>query len=82
MYIDIYISNRACSLLLSGGQAGGRKALWAVNAPKILAVGYEQEDDAEAMGAFEKIGGLVRTNEVQVEDYRFVCACQSWWNRK
>lgn len=37
-----------------------------MNAPKILAVGYEHEDDVEAMGAFEKIGGLVRTNEVQV----------------
>lgn len=40
-------------------QEAGRKALWAVNGPRILQVGYEDEEDPKVMEAYEQIGSLV-----------------------
>lgn len=55
-----------CTALLSlcdavrGFQEGGRQALWSVNGPRILQVGYEDEEDPASMEAFERVGALVR----------------------
>lgn len=40
-------------------QEAGRRALWSVNGPRILQVGYEDEDDPKVMEAYELIGSLV-----------------------
>ncbi|KAK8971449.1 hypothetical protein KSP40_PGU004564 [Platanthera guangdongensis] len=37
----------------------GRSALWSVNGPRILQVGYEDEEDSTVIEAFELIGSLV-----------------------
>ncbi|KAE8724616.1 ARM repeat superfamily protein isoform 3 [Hibiscus syriacus] len=34
----------------------GRRALWSVNGPRILQVGYEDEEDPKVMEAYEQIG--------------------------
>ncbi|XP_078165008.1 ARM repeat superfamily protein [Carex rostrata] len=41
----------------------GRKALWAVNGPRILQVGYEDEEDPKVMEAYEQIGSLLVDND-------------------
>jgi len=40
-------------------QDDGRKSLWSVNGPRILQVGYEDEEDPKVMEAYELIGSLV-----------------------
>jgi hypothetical protein len=45
--------------LWGGFQEGGRRALWAVNGPRILQVGYEDEEDPKVMEAYERVGALV-----------------------
>nr|DAD34857.1 TPA_asm: hypothetical protein HUJ06_005497 [Nelumbo nucifera] len=40
-------------------QEAGRRALWSVNGPRILQVGYEDEEDPKVMEAYEQIGSLV-----------------------
>uniref|UniRef100_A0A452XP80 Protein HGH1 homolog n=1 Tax=Aegilops tauschii subsp. strangulata TaxID=200361 RepID=A0A452XP80_AEGTS len=40
-------------------QDDGRKAFWSVNGPRILQVGYEDEEDLKVMGAYELIGSLL-----------------------
>lgn len=40
-------------------QEGGRRALWSVNAVKILKIGYEDEEDPQVMEAYERLGSLV-----------------------
>ncbi|MBA0805693.1 hypothetical protein Gohar_005185 [Gossypium harknessii] len=37
----------------------GRRALWSVNGPRILQVGYEDEEDPKVMEAYEQIGSLL-----------------------
>ncbi|KAJ4750567.1 ARM repeat superfamily protein [Rhynchospora pubera] len=44
-------------------QEAGRKALWAVNGPRILQVGYEDEEDPKVMEAYEQIGSLLVGND-------------------
>ncbi|XP_058083804.1 uncharacterized protein LOC131231573 [Magnolia sinica] len=40
-------------------QDAGRRALWSVNGPRILQVGYEDEEDPKVMEAYEQIGSLL-----------------------
>ncbi|XP_059655864.1 uncharacterized protein LOC132302890 isoform X2 [Cornus florida] len=40
-------------------QEAGRRALWSVNGPRILQVGYEDEEDPKVMAAYEQIGSLL-----------------------
>ncbi|CAI9096620.1 OLC1v1032811C1 [Oldenlandia corymbosa var. corymbosa] len=40
-------------------QDAGRRAFWSVNGPRILQVGYEDEEDPKVMGAFEQVGSLL-----------------------
>ncbi|KAF5183572.1 Hgh1-like protein [Thalictrum thalictroides] len=40
-------------------QEAGRRALWSVNGPKILEIGYEDEEDAKVMDAYERVGSLL-----------------------
>ncbi|XP_022733735.1 protein HGH1 homolog isoform X1 [Durio zibethinus] len=40
-------------------QEAGRRAFWSVNGPRILQVGYEDEEDPKVMEAYEQIGSLV-----------------------
>ncbi|PKA51318.1 hypothetical protein AXF42_Ash002681 [Apostasia shenzhenica] len=40
-------------------QNAGRSALWSVNGPRILQVGYEDEEDPKVMEAYELVGSLV-----------------------
>ncbi|XP_010926545.2 uncharacterized protein [Elaeis guineensis] len=43
-------------------QEAGRRALWSVNGPRILQVGYEDEEDPKVMEAYELIGSLLVSN--------------------
>ncbi|KAK9090715.1 hypothetical protein Sjap_023892 [Stephania japonica] len=47
------------SLYLISLQDAGRRALWSVNGPRILQVGYEDEEDPKVMEAYEQIGSLL-----------------------
>ncbi|TYH96621.1 hypothetical protein ES332_A12G189900v1 [Gossypium tomentosum] len=40
-------------------QEAGRRALWSVNGPRILQVGYEDEEDPKVMEAYKQIGSLL-----------------------
>lgn len=40
-------------------QEAGRRALWSLNGPRILQVGYEDEEDPKVMEAYERIGSLL-----------------------
>ncbi|KAK0573621.1 hypothetical protein LWI29_011044 [Acer saccharum] len=40
-------------------QEAGRRAFWSVNGPRILQVGYEDEEDPKVMEAFERVGSLL-----------------------
>jgi hypothetical protein len=40
-------------------QDDGRRSFWSVNGPRILQVGYEDEEDPKVMEAYELIGSLV-----------------------
>ncbi|KAJ4973392.1 hypothetical protein NE237_006566 [Protea cynaroides] len=40
-------------------QEAGRRALWSINGPRILQVGYEDEEDPKVMEAYERIGSLL-----------------------
>lgn len=40
-------------------QEGGRRALWSVNGPRILQIGYEDEENPKVMEAYERVGSLV-----------------------
>ncbi|CAN6484608.1 unnamed protein product [Victoria cruziana] len=40
-------------------QEAGRRALWSVNGPRILQVGYEDEEDPKVMEAYERLGALL-----------------------
>lgn len=42
-------------------QEAGRRAFWSVNGPRIVQVGYEDEEDPKVMGAYEQLGSLVNT---------------------
>lgn len=50
------------SSLLMMIQGAGRRAFWSVNGPRILQLGYEEEEDPKVMRAFEQIGSLVHTS--------------------
>ncbi|KAF5443311.1 hypothetical protein F2P56_035874 [Juglans regia] len=43
-------------------QEAGRRAFWSVNGPRILQVGYETEEDAKVMEAYERVGSLLIHN--------------------
>ncbi|KAJ0724871.1 putative protein HGH1, armadillo-like helical, protein Hgh1 [Helianthus annuus] len=40
-------------------QGAGRRAFWSVNGPRILQIGYEEEEDPKVMRAYEQIGSLL-----------------------
>ncbi|KAK7348731.1 hypothetical protein VNO80_23375 [Phaseolus coccineus] len=40
-------------------QDAGRRAFWSVNGPRIVQIGYEDEDDPKVMGAYEQLGSLL-----------------------
>lgn len=40
-------------------QEAGLRAFWSVNGPRIIQVGYEDEEDLKVMGAYEQLGALV-----------------------
>ncbi|GAQ89582.1 hypothetical protein KFL_005390020 [Klebsormidium nitens] len=46
------------ALYLVAAIEAGRRALWQANAHRILQVGYEDEEDADVMLAYEKVGAL------------------------
>lgn len=48
---------QTCLFFIS--QEAGHRALWSVNGPRILEVGYEDEEDPAVMEAYEQIGSLV-----------------------
>lgn len=43
-------------------QEAGLRAFWSVNGPRIIQVGYEDEEDPKVMEAYEQLGSLVCTN--------------------
>eukprot|EP00250_Pteridium_aquilinum_P005202 c15335_g1_i2 orf=161-1129(+) len=47
------------ALYLISLHEGGRRALWSVNGPKVLQVGYEDEEDPKVMEAYERLGSLL-----------------------
>lgn len=48
-----------CMIWSNWLQEAGRRAFWSVNGPRILQVGYADEDDPKAMEAYERAGSLV-----------------------
>ncbi|KAL2546767.1 ARM repeat superfamily protein [Forsythia ovata] len=40
-------------------QEAGRRAFWSVNGPRILQVGYEDEENPQVMEAYERVGSLL-----------------------
>ena len=40
-------------------QDAGRRAFWSINGPRILQVGYEDEENPKVMEAYERVGSLV-----------------------
>ncbi|KAK9675875.1 hypothetical protein RND81_11G037700 [Saponaria officinalis] len=40
-------------------QEAGRRAFWSINGPRILQLGYEDEEDPKAMEAYERAGSLL-----------------------
>lgn len=40
-------------------QEAGRRAFWSINGPRILQVGYEDEEDPKVMEAYERVGALL-----------------------
>lgn len=40
-------------------QEAGRRSFWSVNGPRILQVGYEDEEDTKVMEAYEQVGSLL-----------------------
>lgn len=40
-------------------QEAGRRAFWSVNGPRILQVGYEDEEDPKVIQAYEQVGSLL-----------------------
>ncbi|KAI5055608.1 hypothetical protein GOP47_0029129 [Adiantum capillus-veneris] len=55
------------ALYLIALHEGGRRALWSVNGPRILQVGYEDEEDPEVLEAYERLGSLL-VNESSVPE--------------
>ncbi|KAL5759538.1 hypothetical protein ACOSQ2_018376 [Xanthoceras sorbifolium] len=47
------------SIYLITLQEAGRRAFWSINGPRILQVGYEDEEDPKVMEAYEQIGSLL-----------------------
>lgn len=47
------------ALYLIALHKGGRRALWSVNGPRILQVGYEDEEDPEVIEGYERLGSLL-----------------------
>ncbi|XP_044494549.1 protein HGH1 homolog [Mangifera indica] len=47
------------SIYLLTLQDAGRRAFWSVNGPRILQVGYENEEDPKVMEAYELVGSLL-----------------------
>lgn len=40
-------------------QETGRRAFWSINGPRIVQIGYEDEEDPKVMEAYERIGSLL-----------------------
>ncbi|XP_008461977.1 uncharacterized protein LOC103500458 isoform X1 [Cucumis melo] len=40
-------------------QDAGRRAFWSINGPRILQVGYEDEENPKVMEAYERVGSLL-----------------------
>ncbi|PPR95251.1 hypothetical protein GOBAR_AA25426 [Gossypium barbadense] len=61
-FVFISVKGIACmhhKIFCSSLQEAGRRALWSVNGPRILQVGYEDEEDPKVMEAYEQIGSLL-----------------------
>ncbi|PSS13526.1 hypothetical protein CEY00_Acc14137 [Actinidia chinensis var. chinensis] len=56
------------ALYLLSLQEAGRRALWSVNGPRILQVGYEEEEDPKVMEAYERVGSLLIQSSDSGED--------------
>lgn len=49
-------------------QEAGRRALWLVNGPRILQLGYGDEEDPKVMEAYERVGSLLVESNAGGED--------------
>lgn len=49
-------------------QEAGRRAFWSVNGPRIVQIGYEDEEDPKVMEAYEQLGSLVNTCFISVHE--------------
>ncbi|KAJ4711335.1 ARM repeat superfamily protein [Melia azedarach] len=47
------------SIYLITLQEAGRRAFWSVNGPRVLQLGYEDEEDPKVMEAYEQVGSLL-----------------------
>lgn len=47
-------------------QEAGRRAFWSVNGPRIVQVGYEDEEDPKVMEAYEQLGSLVQNTKPSI----------------
>lgn len=66
---DAHVRREAAdALCLIAMHEGGRRALWGVNAPRILQVGYEDEEDPTVMEAYERLGSLLIEDSMTHEE--------------
>lgn len=45
-------------------QEAGRRAFWSINGPRILQLGYEDEQNPQVVEAFERVGSLVHNTAI------------------
>ena len=58
-------------------QEAGRRAFWSINGPRILQVGYEDEEDPKVMEAYERVGALVLYIVLNHLLLQFICNGQN-----
>ncbi|KAB1206334.1 hypothetical protein CJ030_MR7G025638 [Morella rubra] len=52
------------AIYLIASQEAGRRALWSVNGPRILRVGYKAEENVQVMQAYERVSSLIQNSGV------------------
>lgn len=54
-----FLGISSCFFVFLFLQEAGRRALWSVNGPRILQVGYKAEENVQVMQAYERVSSLV-----------------------
>ncbi|KAL5177789.1 Protein HGH1 [Glycine soja] len=55
----VVVVANGCSVVVTMTMEAGRRAFWSVNGPRIVQIGYEDEEDPKVMEAYEQLGSLL-----------------------